>query len=96
MTGKGLEVGRSYFIKANRAAAVGVYCGLAEVGEGDRARELPRFWPVRWVRGGDGIDPDWPIYAGPRARLRALAGDVVRPASDILKDSANGVWHYSV
>jgi len=70
MTAKRLEVGRSYFIKANGAAAVGVYCGMTEVQEG---RELPRFWPVRWVRGAPD-DPTWPIYAGPRARLRALPG----------------------
>ncbi len=63
-----LEVGREYLIRAPGALALGVFTGLAEVGD----RTLPRFWPVTWLRGGEDVDPDWPVYAGPRAALRPV------------------------
>jgi hypothetical protein len=69
-----LDVGREYLIRAPGVLVLGTYTGMADVGDGDRARELPRFWPVTWLRGGeDVIDPCWPIYAGPRATLRPVA-----------------------
>lgn len=64
-----LEVGREYLISAPGAIVLAVYTGTFAPPGGHR--ELPRFAPVGWVRGAPD-DPDWPVYAGPRARVQAI------------------------
>ena len=65
----GLQIGQTYLLRANHTALLAVYTGLAEVPGTER--ELPRFLPVRWIR-GEPPDQTWPVYLGSRALWRAI------------------------
>ena len=74
MDNNGLEVGHEYLIWARGAVVLAIYTGPAcppgahSAGSG---RELPRFAPVRWLRGAPD-DPTWPVYAGASASVKPI------------------------
>ena len=67
-----LQIGQTYLLRANHSALLAVYTGLAAPPAPDWiGGELPRFVPVRWLRGAPD-DPRWPVYLGSRARWRRV------------------------